>query len=112
MDAREFDEKAGVMLARIEALLEGCEAAAMDYEIRPGGVIEIEFDHAGGSQIVINRHAAAQEIWLAARSGGFHFRSDPEQAGRWVGTRDGAELLDVLARCMSEQAGTQIVFGL
>ena len=45
------------------------------------------------------------EIWLVAKSGGFHFRP---QEGRWVGTRDGEDFYAVLSRCMGEQAGVQV----
>jgi len=66
-------------------------------------VIEIEFGN--GSKIIVNRHGAAREIWVAARSGGYHFRPD---GGRWLGTRDGEELLAALSRTVSEQAGVRI----
>ena len=102
MQERDFNLSADAMLAHIEAALDTC-AADLDFEIKPGGVIEIEFDD--GSKIILNRHTAAREIWLAARSGGYHFKPD---AGRWVGTRDGAELLAVLSRCISEQAGVPV----
>ena len=102
MQERDFNLSADAMLAHIEAALDTC-AADLDFEIKPGGVIEIEFDD--GSKIIVNRHTAAREIWLAARSGGYHFKPD---AGRWVGTRDGAELLAVLSRCISEQAGVPV----
>lgn len=105
MDDREFNARAEVMLERIEAALENC-SADFDYELLPGGVIELEFAQGGGSKIVINRHASAREIWIAAKSGGYHFR--PEDAVRWVGTRDGVELMDCLVRCMSEQAGVSV----
>lgn len=90
------------MLARIEAALDA-SPADLDYEIKPGGVIEIEFDD--DSKVIVNRHTAAREIWVAARSGGYHFRYDD---GRWLGTRDGVELLAALSRCLSEQAGEKI----
>lgn len=93
------------MLARIEAALEGC-TTDLDFELKPGGVIEIEFDD--GSKIIVNRHAAAREIWVAARSGGYHFRPDGE---RWLATRDGAELMAVLSRCATEQAGEPVSLG-
>ncbi|MDD5250405.1 MAG: iron donor protein CyaY [Rhodocyclaceae bacterium] len=102
MDEREFNRQADAMLARVEAALDAC-AAELDFEIKPGGVIEIEFDD--GSKIIVNRHTAAREIWLAARSGGYHFKLDGE---RWVGTRDGADLMAVLSRCATEQAGAPI----
>lgn len=102
LDEREFNREADAMLARIEAALDDCDAD-LDFEIMPGGVIEIEF--ADGSKIVVNRHAAAREIWVAARSGGYHFRFGD---GRWTGTRDGSELMEALSRCASEQAGEPV----
>ena len=106
MDEREFTAAADAELARLETALEAaCDsgAANFDFETKPGGVIEIEFDN--GSKIILNRHGAAREIWLAAKSGGFHFR--PE-GGRWLGTRDGEELRAALSRTLSEQAGVQV----
>lgn len=106
MDEREFMVAADAELARIEAALEQAaesSGADFDFETKPGGVIEIEFDN--GSKIILNRHGAAREIWLAAKSGGYHFR--PE-GGRWLGTRDGEELRDALSRTVSEQSGVAI----
>lgn len=103
MDEREFNGHADAMLARIERALEDC-AAELDFEIKPGGVIEVEFDNGG--KIIVNRHTAAREIWIAAKSGGYHFRMD--EPGRWLGTRDGAELMTVLSRCVGEQAGVTV----
>lgn len=106
MEEREFLTQADAELARLEAALEqlqNADAADFDFELKPGGIIEIAF--ADDSKIIVNRHAAAREIWVAARSGGFHFRFD---AGRWVGTHDGLELAAVLSRCFSEQAGVTL----
>lgn len=102
MDEREFNTMADAALRRIEDAVEQC-GAEVDLEVKPGGVLELEFDD--GSKIIINRHTAAREIWVAAKSGGYHFRP---QDGGWVGTRDGVELMAALARCMSEQAGKVI----
>ena len=96
----EFDRLADVTFRRIEEALDAC---GTDYEMLSGGVLEIEFDDGG--KIIVNRHAAAQEIWVAARSGGYHFR--PED-GRWANTRDGEELMAALSRCISEQAGERV----
>ncbi|MCO5096503.1 MAG: iron donor protein CyaY [Rhodocyclaceae bacterium] len=103
MEETEFNTLAEDTLARIEQALEAC-GADIDYELQAGGVLELEF--GDGSKIIVNRHAAAREIWVAARSGGFHFR---REAGRWVGTRDGAELFATLERLASEQAGERVV---
>ena len=110
MDEREFMTAADAELARIETALEVASesgVADFDFETKPGGVIEIEFDN--GSKIILNRHAAAREIWLAAKSGGYHFR--PE-GGRWLGTRDGEDLLAALSRTLSEQAGVKVSLSL
>ena len=64
---------ADVALARIESALEA-SGANLDYAWVEDGIIEIEF--ADNSKIVVNRHLAAQELWVAARSGGYHFRWD------------------------------------
>lgn len=103
----EFNEHADAMLARIEQAVENC-AADIDYEIKSGGVIELEFSYAGGSKIIINRHTAAREIWIAAKSGGFHFKTDAADPDLWLGTRDGGELMTQLSRCISEQSGVAV----
>jgi CyaY protein len=102
MDETQFNALAEAAMAEIEKALEQC-AAELDYEVKPGGVLEVEFDD--GSKVIINRHSAAREIWVAARSGGFHFRED---GGRWVGTRGGEDLFAVLSRVLSEQSGETV----
>ncbi len=102
MDDKIFASLAAETLAAIESALEAC-AADVDFELMPGGILQIEF--ADGSQIIINRHAVAQEIWVAARAGGFHFRHD---GAVWRDTRDNEELFAKLGRLLSEQAGETI----
>jgi CyaY protein len=46
-----------------------------------------------------------REIWVAAKSGGYHFRSDGQ---RWVNTRDGTELFAALSAYVSQQAGRSV----
>lgn len=102
MDDKEFNARADAALARIEAGLEA-SGADLDFELQPGGVLEIEF--ADDSKIVVNRHGVAREIWVAARSGGFHFKWD---GAAWVDTRDGEELFAKLSRLASQQAGEPV----
>lgn len=104
MEERDFLALADAELAHVEVALEQLLNAGevdFDFELKPGGIIEIVL--ADDSKIIVNRHAAAQEIWVAARSGGFHFKPPA-----WTGTRDGLGLVEVLSRCMSEQAGEQV----
>lgn len=103
MNEREFIALADAELNRIEQMLERMlEQATWDYELKPGGVIELEF--ADGSKIVINRHAAAQEIWIAAKSGGFHFGPPAAGATEWRDTRAGTSLDATLLRCITAQS--------
>lgn len=102
MDEGDFNALAERTLDQIERALGDC-GGDFDYELKAGGVLELEF--AGGSKIIVNRHSAAREIWVAAKSGGFHFRYDN---GQWRGTRDGAELFAALSALVSEQAGERV----
>jgi CyaY protein len=99
MDDKEFARLADETLSRIENALEASDAD-LDFELQAGGILEIEF--ADGSKIIVNRHSVAKEIWVAARSGGFHFRHD---GSVWCDTRDGAELFAKLSALAGEQAG-------
>ena len=106
MNESEFDALSGAALARIEAAFEAAmedSAAELDFETPTAGVIELIF--ADGSRIVVNRHSAAQEIWVAAPSGGFHFRWDGLV---WRDTRDRSELMTALSRLVSAQAGAAV----
>ena len=103
MEESAFNALAEAELARIEIALEHC-GAEIDVEPKPGGILELEFDN--GSRIIINRHTAAREIWVAAKSGGFHFR--PHE-GRWLNTRDGTDLWAALAALAEAQAGSAVV---
>jgi CyaY protein len=69
------------------------------------GVLTIECPD--GSRIIVNRHLPNQELWVAARSGGYHFRSD---GTAWHDSRSGEELSAVLARLVQLQARTTISF--
>lgn len=109
MEEKEFLKLADATLARLESALDKLQtegAADIDYELKPGGIIEITFED--DSKIIVNRHAAAREIWVAARSGGFHFKPPADAGGHWTGTRDGHDLAAVLSRCVSEQAGVPL----
>ncbi len=103
MTEAQFDSLAGATLEHLRQALEG-SAIDADIEAKGEGVIEIEFtDH---SKMVINRHSAAREIWVAARSGGYHFRWD---GAAWRDTREGTELFAALSKLVSAQGGEAVV---
>jgi CyaY protein len=93
-------EYAHLAEATLQRLEQAIDQADLDYEFADGGVLQIEF--ADGSMIVVNKQAAAQEIWVAAKSGGFHFRWDGDV---WRDTRGDEELFAALSRFASAQSG-------
>ena len=103
MDERQFEALAAQALNRIERALDESGIDA-DVELKEGGVLELEFDN--GSKIIVNRHGAAREIWVAARSGGFHFRWD---GAAWRDTREGGELFAALSKLVSAQGGDAVL---
>lgn len=105
MNETEFEALAGAALERIERALEASGVDA-DFELKEGGVLEIEF--GDGSKIIVNRHGTAREIWVAARSGGFHFRWD---GSVWRDSRDRTELFAALSKLVSMQSGSPVILG-
>ncbi|MBL8423134.1 iron donor protein CyaY [Accumulibacter sp.] len=103
MNDNEFNELADATLTQIETALER-SGADLDFAMVSDSVLEIEF--ADRSKIIVNRHDAAKEIWVAARSGGFHYRWD---GSCWQDTRSEEELMAALSRLISEQASEPVL---
>jgi CyaY protein len=96
-------------LARAEATLDAIEQAIEDVDAdieatRTGNVLTLEL--ADGSKIVINTQAPTQQIWVAAKSGGYHYQWVD---GQWRDTRDASELFAALSRVVSAQGGQPVV---
>lgn len=102
MNDSEFNTLADKALKQIEAGLEQSDAD-LDFAMISGGVLEIEL--SDGGKIIVNRHSVAQEVWVAAKSGGYHFRWD---GSAWRDTRDQSELMASLARILSSQSGESV----
>jgi CyaY protein len=106
MGEHEFLDLAESTLDKIEAALDSLnDEDLLDVECkRSGNVLEIEFIY-NGSKIIVNSQAAMQEMWVAAKSGGFHYK---HEGGKWINTRDSSELFASLSKLVSEQAGTTV----
>jgi CyaY protein len=106
MSEQGFQKAAEATLDAIEACLErAVDDDAIDVEIeRTDNVITLTFED--DSKVIVNSHSAAREIWIAARSGGFHFRQD---GARWIDGRSGDELFGALSRLVSAQGGAAVV---
>ena len=104
MTETEFNTLVDAMLRRIEDAL---EASGLDLEFETvSGILTIEFED--GSKVIVNRQTPNREIWVAAKSGGFHFRKEGDA---WVDTRGGEPLLALLDDVVSKQAGTAANLG-
>ncbi len=98
----EFHAAAGQALDAIESSVESC-AADID-ATRTGNVLTLEL--ADGSKVVVNSQAPMRQIWVAARSGGFHYEW---RDGSWCDTRDGSELFASLSRVLTAQGGAAVL---
>lgn len=72
---------------------------------RSGGMVTLTF--ANRSQIVINLQPPLHEVWLAARSGGYHYRFDGAQ---WRDTKTCNDFHADLSRDASAQSGLMLAF--
>lgn len=105
MNESEFNDIVDDILVDIEDAVEEASdetGADIDYETA-SGILTLTFNN--GSQIIINRQAPLKEIWVAAKSGGFHFAFD-QAADKWV--CNGKELFAALSGYCSEQSGQSI----
>lgn len=104
----QFHAHAHAALAAIEAVLDQwLQNDVIDIDSqRSGGLLELLFP--SGSKIVVNTQPPLHELWLAARTGGYHFRW---VEGRWIDGRDGGEFFAVLSREISTQAGRALAIG-
>jgi iron-sulfur cluster assembly protein CyaY len=103
MNDAEFERHAADTLLHIEQAVESC-GAEIEFE-NSGGILTLEF--ANGTQIIVNKQGATKQIWVAAKSGGFHYGRDG-QSGKWIRDHGGTELFADLSRLASEQAGTAV----
>lgn len=103
----EFLDHAEQLLLAVER---GCDRINDDTDAdldgqRSGGMVTIVF--ANRSQIVINLQKPLHEVWMAARSGGYHYRFDGE---RWMDSKGDGEFFAALSRDASAQAGEALTF--
>lgn len=109
MTESEFLALAESTLDRIEACLDKLnDDDVVDVECRrSGNVLEIEF-LSNASKIIINSQAPLQEMWVASRSGGYHYKRVDDQ---WRNTRDDTELFASLSQFVKDQGGAPVNLG-
>ena len=107
MTDTEFLDRAESLLKAVEA---GCDRINDETEAdidsqRVGGMVTLVFSNK--SQIVINLQKPLHEVWLAARSGGYHYKFSSNQ---WSDTKGQGEFFASLSRYASEQSDHPLVY--
>lgn len=101
MNESEFLQYSDRVFAHIEDQI---EAGGWDVDCQSqGNVLTLEAED--GTQVIVNRHTPNQELWIAAKSGGYHFA---HKDGRWLATRDNSEFFAVLSQALSAAAGEEV----
>ncbi|MGH8781932.1 iron donor protein CyaY [Paraburkholderia sp.] len=103
MSDHEYLTRAEAVLTVVERTLDDTEAD-IEFE-RSGNVLTLEFEN--GTKIIVNLQPPMREIWIAAKSGGFHFRFTD---GEWRDTRSGTEFFAALSDYATQQAGEPVRF--
>lgn len=103
MTESEFNDVVDAMLMAIEEAVEDT-GAEIDYE-NVAGILTLMFEN--GSKVIINRQTPVQQIWVAAKSGGYHCDYDAAKDA-WFTDSDKEELFALLSRVCSEQSNDTV----
>ncbi len=103
MNESEFNVLAEDLVESLDQALEVC-GADLDVETS-SGLLTITCE-ATGTQIIISRQPAMAQIWMAAKSGGFHFNYD---AGVWRCSTTAQTLQDMLSEALSRQCNATVL---
>ena len=104
MNESEFNQLAEETMVSIEEAIDD-SGAEIDYDTI-SDILTLEFSN--GSKIIINKQTPASQLWVAARSGGFHFDYDAASQCWVLDSDSDQELFACLSRYCSEQAGQEV----
>ncbi len=104
----QYDAAIQATLSRIETTVDRwLEEDVVDIDSsRTGGMLTLTMPNR--SQLIVNAQPPLQELWLAARRGGFHFKLSP--GGQWLDTKSGEEFFSLLSACAGEQGKAGLSF--
>lgn len=105
MNERDYIELCDKTLLKVETTLDDMIDASLpvDYESGEGMLTIICTDTQ--TPVILSRQRPLKQIWVAARSGGFHL---DYKEGRWLTTQSKETLGELLTRTCSEQSGQPI----
>jgi CyaY protein len=101
-----FEQQVEETLTAIEEAIDTAiddSGANLDYE-NASGVLTITCEDTD-TQVIVSRQVAKSEIWVAARSGGFHCQ---HKDGEWVCSTTGETLQQLLTRTCTEQSDDDV----
>ncbi|WP_117236433.1 iron donor protein CyaY [Vibrio maerlii] len=101
MNDTEFHQLVDIQMQNIEEAIDD-SGADIDYEVT-GNVMTLEFEDR--SQIIINRQEPMHEIWLASKSGGFHFKLIDDV---WTCSKTGKALFEMVKEECEKHADEEI----
>ena len=105
MNDSEFHRLADGLWSTIEERLDDWDGDSdIDCEIN-GGVLTLSFENR--SKIIINRQEPLHQVWLATKSGGYHFNLKDD---KWVCDRSGVPFWALLEEACTQQAGEPVSF--
>lgn len=102
ISASEFHDLVDGVQQQLEDILDESD---LDVDLEnSGGILTIQL--ADDSQIILSRQEPLRQLWIAARSGGFHLDYLPEEQ-RWYCASQQQYLDSLLADIFGQQAGEQ-----
>ena len=104
MNENEYNRCVDELMLQIEESIDN-SALEIDCE-NSNGILTLTVE-SNGSQIILSRQTASREVWLAARSGGFHFIL---KESIWRDTKTNDTLGMILQQAVKSQAGEFIDF--
>ena len=106
MNENEYNRCVDELMLQIE---DSIEDSLVDIDCEnSNGILTLTVE-TNGSQIILSRQAASREVWLAARSGGFHFVL---KDSIWRDTKTDETLGNRLEQAVKLQAGEFVDFNL
>ena len=102
LEEQEYLELADACLEHYATALEDFDPDEVDF-FSADGVLTIEF--ADGTRYILNRQAAASQMWFAAGARAWHYKWSGED---WLDDRDGHKLRECVSNVISEKLGRDV----
>jgi CyaY protein len=104
VDESKFNLLAEETMIAIEEAIEASDAD-IDYD-NVADILTLEFPNR--SRIIINKQTPLSQIWVAAKSGGYHFDFDEKSSNWRLNTSTEKDLFTQLSLYCSEQLGVAV----